>query len=215
MYNIQNSSGKNVALMLERGGYVMRPGKYLDLDTMCSRKWILANYDIKRLLQTQMLRLVHDSEQVIPAHPVKPITRYVTPAGDTRVISTKAVEVLDLSEHPDVEIDELGRVHTPEVVAEKPVVAFSSVPLPNIGDVVIRNYPLSEVVPSESVVAEPEKMQEVIRAEALSEEPEKEGPLVPIPEARKSDPVDPVDAAFSYRSKKNKHHMYRSADKGK
>ncbi len=123
MYNIQNCSGKNVALMLERGGYVLRPSQYLDLDKLCSRKWIINNFDLKKLFQTGTLRLVHDSTVVLAKAPTRIITRYQTPAGEARVASNKPVEVIDLSKHPDVEVDESGRIHKPlaaEPVAKQP-----------------------------------------------------------------------------------------------
>ena len=209
MYNIQNSSGKNVALMLERGGCVLRPGKYLDLDTMCSRKWILANRDIKHLLQVNALRLVHDSDQTIPEQPTKPITRYVTPAGNAKVVSIKAVEVIDLSRHPDVEVDELGRVHTPEAIVEKPVV----VPMPTVAEPVIQEPDLP-LAATPSITEISKSVQDVTQVAALMAEPEpKKELLVSVPEAKKAEPIDPVEASFNYK-KKNKYSQYRS-DKGK
>jgi hypothetical protein len=119
MYNIQNASGKNIALMLERGGFILRPGKYLDLDVHCSRPWITANFDVKRLIQTGAVRLVHDSNQSIPSIPIRPILRYINSTGASKVLSTKPVEIVDLSENPDVEVDDLGRVHKDEPVEDK------------------------------------------------------------------------------------------------
>jgi hypothetical protein len=108
MYNIQNTSGKNVALMLERGGFVLKPSQYLDLDKHCVRKWIHANKDIQRLILTHAIRLVHDSEVELKKAPIKHIARpNVEPS---RVVSNKPVEIVDLSAHPDVEVDEMGRV---------------------------------------------------------------------------------------------------------
>jgi hypothetical protein len=166
MYNIQNSSGKNIALMLERGGCVLRPGKYLDLDTMCSRKWILANRDIKHLLRVNALRLVHDSDQTIPEQPIKPITRYVTPAGTTKVVSVKAVDVIDLSQQPDVEVDELGRVYTPEAIVEpvvaEPVIQEPDPPLAATPSITEMSESVQDVTQVAALMAEPEPKKELL-----------------------------------------------------
>jgi hypothetical protein len=210
MYNIQNASGRNIALMLERGGYVFRPGKYLDLDSLCTRKWINANYDIKRLKETGAIRLVHDSEEHIPSIPVKPITRYKTPAGDNRIVSTNAVEVMDLSAQPDVEVDELGRLHKPDdtqpVAPVTPVVEAQ--PIPVVAEVVIQ-----EPVP-EPVVAAP--VQEVITEKAFEifevaeTVLEDDKPLVSVPVAQEKE-IE-VSSSFHNRKNKKKKHYYPSID---
>jgi hypothetical protein len=120
MYQIQNVSGSNVAMMLERGGIVLRPSQYLDLETSCSRIWIFSSLDLKHLLEVGTLRLVHDSEQGVPSQPIGDVfstQKHVEP------IKVKAVEIVDLSEHPDIEVDDFGRVVTSAVewIPETPV----------------------------------------------------------------------------------------------
>lgn len=207
MYNIQNASGRNIAFMLERGGYVLRPGKYLDLDSLCTRKWINANYDIKRLKETGAIRLVHDSEERLSSTPVKPITRYRTPAGDNRVVSTNAVEVMDLSLQPDVEIDDLGRLHKPDdTQPAAPVVEAQPVP-------VVAEVAIQEPVP-EPVVAAPvqevptEKAFEIFEvAETVLED---DKPLVSVPAAQEKE-IE-VSSSFHSRKNKKKKHYYQSID---
>lgn len=66
MFKIQNITGTNLALSLEKGGIILPNGAYYDLDGICSRKWIHTNQGLKDLIRARHIRVTQDSEAHIP-----------------------------------------------------------------------------------------------------------------------------------------------------
>ena len=66
MYKIQNITGTNLALSLEKSGIILPNGAYYDLDGICSRKWIHTNEGLKGLIKARHIRVTQDSEAHIP-----------------------------------------------------------------------------------------------------------------------------------------------------
>jgi hypothetical protein len=161
MYNVRNVCGKDLAIQLEKGGVILRPNKCTDLDLRCSRKWINSNFDIRKLITKGFLQVTHDSRVVLPSAPVRPVIR-VQPvvADDSRTVSSKPVEIIDLVSFPDVEITDIGRVSV-----AKPEVEPITVPdLP-----VSLSEPVSELVEVVSVAAVEEAVPELVEVATVEE----------------------------------------------
>lgn len=62
---VRNISGNSLAMSLEKGSTILGKGKSLDIDGLCSRKWIRTNKELRQLLDPNVnaLILMHDSEQ--------------------------------------------------------------------------------------------------------------------------------------------------------
>lgn len=108
MFNVRNMSGRNLAIMLEKGGSIMRPNAHLDMDKLCSRKWIASNPDFRKLLRTGHLQLVHDSYATLAGPPIKDIRHPVQVTVAPKKVAARAApaQVVDLASMPDVEVDE-------------------------------------------------------------------------------------------------------------
>lgn len=120
MYNVRNTSGRILALMLEKGGCSMRPNSHLDLDKFCSRKWIDSNADLRKLRIQGHLQLVHDSyAPPLPKAPIKNIQRPVqVSATPKKAIVQQPVQIVDLESTPDIEVDDNKQIILPEPQAE-------------------------------------------------------------------------------------------------
>ena len=68
---VKNISGNSLAISLEKGSTILAKGKKLDLDGLCSRKWIRENKELQHLLNPNInaLALMHDSEVGVPPQP--------------------------------------------------------------------------------------------------------------------------------------------------
>ena len=217
MYNVRNMSGRNLAIMLEKGGSIMRPNAYLDMDKTCSRKWIASNCDFRKLLRTGYLQLVHDSYAALTAAPVRDIRRQVhVPAVLSRPVPRAAqAHVVDLVNMPDVEVGEDKQIHIPERVEAK-VEAKVEVN-PGIRKIVEwlndhgfntcdsgdgkthdfecdQNVPYVHMqVPDYAMVSESKRLASLLRTKLHIEvQPMDEGCTVPVVEAR----YNPADGAW-------------------
>jgi hypothetical protein len=152
MYNIRNTSGRNLAIMLERGGFILRPNTYLDMDKHCSRKWIAANFDLRKLIRTGHLQVVHDSYATLPNAPVKSVQRSVQVITiPQKTMSRVPVQVVDLASMPDVEVDENKNIHLPDKIEEKSKPMVESVVAEEKIELVL---PIVEDPPPKEVLAE-------------------------------------------------------------
>lgn len=210
MYNVRNVCGKDLAIQLEKGGVILRPNKCTDLDLRCSRKWINSNFDIRKLITKGFLQVTHDSRVVLPSAPVRPIIR-VQPmvAEDSRTVSSKPVEIIDLVSFPDVEITDIGRVSVAKPEVEPITVPDLPVPL---------SEPVSEPVEvvTVAVVEEPAPEPVEVVTVAVVEEVEpaaavaavEAAPIVvevePVLEAEKKSEEASVYGGFDRFSKKKK-----------
>ena len=78
MFKIRNVTGGVFPLDLEQGSVMLQPygpRSIIDLDGVCSRRWIRDNGKLHELIARQCLELIHDSEAGVPQQPVKPIIR--------------------------------------------------------------------------------------------------------------------------------------------
>lgn len=174
MYNVRNVSGKDLAIMLEKGGVILRPNKCVDLDLYCSRRWILSNFDLRKLVTKGFLQLTHDSRAVLPKAPVKPIHRMpVVGITSKKVVSNKPVEVVDLVSFPDVEIDDRGQVNIQKdaVAVEAPVEVTAKVVEPAKVEPPVEETLVAAPVAAANAAEEPAVVQEVQceKAEAEAE----------------------------------------------
>jgi len=78
MYKIRNVTGGVFPMDLEVGSVMLQPTgnrSMIDLDGVCSRKWIRENAQLQELIAKSCLVLVHDSESGVAIHPTYPIVR--------------------------------------------------------------------------------------------------------------------------------------------
>jgi hypothetical protein len=71
MYNIQNISNFTIPMRVEKGGIILMPGQYFDLDKVCSRKFIGQSSELNKYMESQSIRLVHDSEIALPSTTIR------------------------------------------------------------------------------------------------------------------------------------------------
>lgn len=109
MFKIQNMSGGSLAIVLEKGSIILQPGKYFDLDGVCSRKWIHEDSDLRSMLREGgPLRLVHDSEVGVPSQPIHDIVNKLKSKTNSIKKKKKVKDpvVIDFSDIPDEIIEE-------------------------------------------------------------------------------------------------------------
>jgi hypothetical protein len=108
MFKIQNMASGSLIVDLEAGSIILQPGKYYDLDGVCSRKWINSNSSLRRMLAAKHIRVVHDSESFfIPKQPIKSAfpANEVTAAISEPVSDEKPV-IIDLSQfEPEEDVE--------------------------------------------------------------------------------------------------------------
>jgi len=88
MYKIQNVTGSNISLTLERGAITLRPGQYFDLEPHCSRAWMAKNRDLNVFLKSKKIRITHDSQATISNVTVK---AFVNPAPKRPVVEVRPI----------------------------------------------------------------------------------------------------------------------------
>jgi len=157
MYNVRNVCGRDLAIQLEKGGVILRPNKCVDLDQRCSRKWINANFDIRKLITKGFLQVTHDSRAVLPKAPVRPVVRaQPMVAIASRIVSNKPVEIVDLVSFPDVEINDTGRLSVMQPEPEVFVTRVEPITVPDL--------PVFETLAPQSAAPEvvPEFIPEVV-----------------------------------------------------
>lgn len=126
MYKIKNCSNNALPIPLEKGSTILAPGKSLDIDGLCSRKWIRSNKELQHLLTPNVnaLVLIHDSETGVRPQITKDVRRN---APKSKKPKEKPV-IVDFSDVGDVEQDEpivedLSEPEPEEVKVEEPVEA--------------------------------------------------------------------------------------------
>jgi len=127
MYKVQNVSGGALPISLEKGSTILPPNKSIDLDGLCSRKFIKSSKELAYLLNPNLnaLVLVHDSEQGVPSQTIKDIRPGLPGGRPTKVKEKEKAIIVDFSnigepEQEDPIIEDLGEPEVEEPEVEEP-----------------------------------------------------------------------------------------------
>lgn len=193
MYNVRNTSGRILAIRLEKGGVAMRPNSHLDLDTCCSRKWIDSNADLRKLRIQGYILLVHDSyAPPLPKAPTKNIQRPIkVSALPKKDIAQQPVQIVDLEATPDVEVDDDKQIVLPEVPEVSEVL---DVPAPQAAaQPEVKLIEVNATHPMSLSLADLVGPEDVVKIEASEEKVEAVLPVPPDPEPKEV-AADPFEA---------------------
>jgi len=166
MYKVQNTTSGNLPVDLMQGSITLTPGKSVDLDEHCSRKWIKASVALQHLLAVGALHLIHDSLTVIHKAPIKKVTRIIQspPIAATlppkpakkKVINSGTVapaklKVKDLRD----KVDPTPTVYKPptvkvEVIKEAPIKQIVYKPIKKAETITKEEDPVEQVLSSKS-----------------------------------------------------------------
>ena len=116
MYKVQNMSNGMVSFTLPKGGMMLTPGRYLDLDLYASREWLATSVEIQRLLVTHTLRLVHDSTVGVSGTPI----RYA-PTTSVKTVPVPISTPIPVATFPSVQAATRKKTYRKPVVVEEPV----------------------------------------------------------------------------------------------
>lgn len=113
MFKVKNGTGAALALGLEKGSTILHIGGSLDLDGICSRRWLRLDPILQRLLSSGALVLIFDSEVSVPKPPVNDIVgsdkkllppRYKKVVEDPIIIDFNDLEDTEEETIPDVAV---------------------------------------------------------------------------------------------------------------
>lgn len=116
---VKNISGGSLAISLERGSTIIAPHKTLDLDGLCSRKWIRENKELQHLLNPNVnaLGLLHDSETGVPSQPTHDARKHPTNAKPKKKEKPVIIDFSDVGE-PEQDEPIVEDLSEPEEVEE-------------------------------------------------------------------------------------------------
>jgi len=128
MYKIRNVTGGIFPMDLEVGSVMLQSTgnrSMIDLDGVCSRKWIRNNTMLHSLIARSCLELVHDSEAGVPTQPVHQVVRneMKVPVLRKDPDAPKIIDFSKVSEEQDtLPIEDVFEDITFELEEETPVV---------------------------------------------------------------------------------------------